>query len=154
MKKRLFALLVPVVVATLVAGCGGDDTMEPEPPAVQPPPNLSGTYSLVSLSGVITGGVTLAPPIAVGTFTLTQNPASGDSASGSLSLSITVTNPLDGSVFNLEDQGTFTVRTDGSWEQTGQQQQALGTFTLAGNVLTVTVTEPATAVSTTVWQRQ
>ena len=56
MKKRLFALLVPVVVATLVAGCGGDDTTEPEPPAVEPPPNLTGSYALVSLSSPLTGG--------------------------------------------------------------------------------------------------
>lgn len=154
MKKRLLMLFVPVVVATLVAGCGGDDTTEPEPPAVQGPPDLSGTYNLVSLTAVLTQGATFAPPIAVGTFTLSQDPASGDSATGSLSMDITVTNPLDGSVFNLVDQGTFTVRTDGSWEQTGTQQQAIGTYTLAGNVLTVAVTEPAAAVSTTVWERQ
>ncbi|WP_419934013.1 hypothetical protein [Candidatus Palauibacter sp.] len=154
MKKRLFMLFVPVVVATLVAGCGGDDTTEPEPPAVQPPPNLSGTYSLVSLVGAITGGNTLAPPIAVGTFTLTQSSATGDTATGSLSLDITVTNPLDGSVIPIMDQGTFTVRSDGTWEQTGQLAQNLGTYTLAGNVLTVNVTEPAANVSTTVWQRQ
>lgn len=155
MKKRLLMLFVPMVLVTLVAGCGGDDDMmEPEPPAVEGPPDLSGTYSLVSLTGVITGGITLGPPIAVGTFTLSQNPSSGDTASGSLSLDITVTNPLDGSVIPIMDQGTFTVNTDGSWEQTGQLAQNLGTYALAGDVLTVMVTEPAPNVSTTVWQRQ
>ena len=154
MKKRLFALLVPVVVATLVAGCGGDDTTEPEPPAVQPPPNLSGTYTLVSLSGVITGGITLAPPIAVGMFTLSQSGVSGDTATGTVTLDITVTNPLDGSVINIADTGTFTARSDGTWEQTGELAQNIGTYSLAGNVLTVMVTEPAPNVATTVWQRQ
>lgn len=154
MKKRLLMLFVPVVVASLVAGCGGDDTTEPEPPAVQGPPNLSGTYSLVSLTGVITGGLTLAPPVAVGMFTLSQNPATGDTATGTLTLSITVTNPLDGSVIPIEDEGTFTVRADGTWEQTGQLAQNVGTYSLAGNVLTVSVTEPPANVATTVWQRQ
>ncbi|WP_420463705.1 hypothetical protein [Candidatus Palauibacter sp.] len=155
MKKRLGILLIPVVAAGLVVGCGGDDDpVEPTTPAVTPPPNLSGTYDLQSLTGVVTGNFPIGPPIAVGTFTLMQNSASGDTATGSLSLSLTVTDPRDGSVTEIADQGMFTVRTDGSWEQTGQQQQALGTYTLAGNVLTVIVTEPAAAVSTTVWQRQ
>ncbi|WP_419939139.1 hypothetical protein [Candidatus Palauibacter sp.] len=154
MKRRLLMLFVPVLVATLVAGCGGDDTVDPEPPAAEGLPDLSGTYNLVSLSGVLTGGITLAPPVAVGTFTLVQNPASGDTATGTLTLSITVTNPLDGSVIPIEDQGTFTVRADGTWEQTGQLAQNIGTYSLAGNVLTVTVTEPPPNVGTTVWQRQ
>ncbi len=155
MNKRLLTLCVPVVVATLVAGCGGDDPMDTEPPADAGPPNLSGTYNLVSLSGAITGGITFAPPVAVGTFTLSQDATFEGSATGTLTLSITVTNPLDGSVIQtIEDQGTFTVRTDGSWEQTGETAQNIGTYSLAGNVLTVTVTEPAPNVSTTVWQRQ
>ncbi len=154
MKKRLLMLFVPVVVASLVAGCGGDDTTEPEPPAVQGPPNLSGTYSLVTLNGVITGGLTIGPPVAVGMFTLSQNPATGDTATGTLTLSITVTDPRDGSVSLIEDEGTFTVRADGTWQQTGQLAQNVGTYSLAGNVLTVSVTEPPANVATTVWQRQ
>ena len=85
---------------------------------------------------------------------LSQNPGTGDSATGSMSLSLTVTNPLNGEVTEIADQGTFTLRTDGSWEYSSQQQQNIGTYTLAGNVLTVIVAEPPTAVSTTVWQRQ
>ena len=151
MRKRLFRLCVPLIVATLVAGCGGgDDTMDPEPPAVQPPPNLSGTYDLETLTGALSGGLTVGPPAVTGTFTLSQTSVSGDTATGSLALSIVAPS------FSLmyEDQGTFAVRSNGSWEQTGETGQALGTFTLAGNVLTVIVTEPPAAVSTTVWRRR
>ena len=147
MKKRLLRLCVPLVVATLVAGCGGGDTMDPEPPPAAGPPDLSGTYSLVS---VTQGGPTLSPPAATGTFMLSQTSSSGDTASGTLNYSVSI--PAFGVM--LEDQGTFTIRTDGSWEQSGTMGQALGTYTLAGNVLTVMVTEPLPAVSTTVWQRQ
>ena len=154
MKKRLRTFCVPLVVATLVVGCGGGDTMDPEPPPAAGPPDVSGTYSLVSLSGVITMGATIGPPIAVGTAMLSQNPGSGDSATGSMSMSLTFTNPLNGEVTEIADQGTFTLRTDGSWQFAGQAQQNIGTYTLAGNVLTVMVTEPPAAVATTVWQRQ
>lgn len=147
MKKRLLMLFVPVLVATLVAGCGGDDTVDPEPPSVEPPPNLSGTYDLQS---VTQGGPTVSAPLAMGTFVLTQTSSSGDTASGTLSYNVSI--PSFGVM--LADEGTFTIRTDGSWEQSGTQGQALGTYTLAGSVLTVIVTEPAAAVSTTVWQRQ
>ncbi len=146
MKKRLLRLCVPFIVATVIVGCGGDGPADPDPPAVEPPPNLSGTYDLQSLTQ---SGVTLVPPAATGTFTLTQTSSSGDTATGTLSLSVQV--PVVGLI---EDEGTFTVRTDGSWEQMGQQGQALGTFTLAGSVLTVMVTEPPAAVSTTVWRRR
>jgi len=154
MKKRWLKLFVPVVVAAVVAGCGGDDMVEPEPPDAAGPPDVSGTYSLVSLSGAITGGATIGPPIAVGTAMLSQNPASGETATGTMSMSLTVTNPLNGEVTVIEDQGTFTLRTDGSWESLGQTQQNIGTYTLAGNVLSVIVTEPPAAAATTIWQRQ
>ena len=147
MKKRLLMLFVPVLVATLVAGCGGDDPVEPEPPSVEPPPNLSGTYDLQS---VMQSGITVPAPPAMGTFVLTQTSSSGDTASGTLSYNISI--PSVGVM--LADEGTFTIRTDGSWEQSGTQGQSLGTYMLAGNVLTVIVTEPPPAVSTTVWQRQ
>lgn len=147
MKKRLLMLFVPVLVATLVAGCGGDDPVDPEPPGVEPPPNLSGTYDLQS---VTQGGLTVPAPAAMGTFVLTQTSSSGDTASGTLTYNVSI--PSVGIM--LADEGTFTIRTDGSWEQSGTQGQALGTYMLAGNVLTVIVTEPPPAVSTTVWQRQ
>lgn len=155
MGKRFFRLFVPIVLATVVVGCGGgDEPTEPEPPAVEPPPDISGTYSLVSLTGVITQGATIGPPIAVGTATATRSSTSGDTATGSMTQSITVTNPLNGEVTEITDEGTFTMRTDGSWQYAGQTLQAIGTYQLAGNVLTVMVTEPETSVSTTVWQRQ
>lgn len=154
MMKCLRRLCAPLVVATLVAGCGGDDTMDPEPPDAAGPPNVTGTYSLVSLSGVITQGATIGPPIAVGTAMLSQSSSSGNTATGSMSMLLTVTNPLNGEVTELAEQGTFTLRTDGSWEFAGQAQQNIGTYTLAGNVLTVMVTEPPAAAATTVWQRQ
>lgn len=147
MKKRLRTFCVPLVVATLVVGCGGGDTMDPEPPSVEPPPNLSGTYDLQS---VMQGGITVPAPPAMGTFVVSQTSSSGDTASGTLMYSISI--PDFGVM--LADEGTYTIRTDGSWEQSGTTGQALGTYTLAGNVLTVAVTEPLAAVSTTVWQRQ
>lgn len=146
MKKHLFTLCVPLVVATLITGCGGDTT-DPEPPPAAGPPDLSGTYSLVSLNQ---GGLTVGPPLATGTFTLSQTSSSGDSASGTMTYEVAV--PSAGIM--LQDQGTFTIRTDGTWQQSGTEVQALGTYTLAGNVLTVVVTEPLAAASTTVWQRQ
>ena len=153
--KRLLALFVPIVVIAVAAGCGGgDDMVDPDPPASEGPPDLSGTYNLVSLTGVISRGATVGPPIAVGTFMLSQNPSQGDTATGTMSLDGTFTNPLTGEVTAIMDSGTFTVRMDGSWGQTGRAGPASGTYTLAGNVLTVMVTEPAAAVSTTVWQRQ
>lgn len=147
--KRVLSSFVAVV-----AGCGGGIMVDPAPPAAEGPPDLSGTYSLVSLTGVISRGVTVGPPIAVGTFTLSQNPSSGDTATGTMSLDGTFTNPLNGEVTAIRDSGTFTVRSDGSWGQVGGAGPASGTYSLAGTVLTVMVTEPAAAVSTTVWQRQ
>ena len=153
MKKRLLMLFVPVVVATLVAGCGGDDTTEPEPPAAEGPPNLTGTYTLVSLSSPLTGGLTVTPPLVNGTFTLTQTAVSGNEASGNLSLNLMYPDGAGG-LTTLMDEGTFVIRTDGSWEQTGALQQAVGTYSVAGTTLTVMVSQPPAASGTTVWQRQ
>ena len=150
MKLKLLTLFAVVAVV----GCASGDMVDPDPPAAEGPPNLSGTYSLVSVTGVLTQGATVGPPIAVGTFLLSQTPSSGDAATGTMSLDGTVTNPLTGDVTAIMDSGTYTVRADGSWEQTGQTGPASGTYTVAGNVLTVMVTAPAAAVSTTVWQRQ
>ena len=133
----------------LAAGCGDDD-----PQGLggngNPPPDLSGTYSLVSFTQ---GGITLTPPAVSGTFTLTQTSSSATEASGTLSVDITVPDGMGG-FNNIVDQGTFTVRSDGTWQQTGNIQQGSGTFTLVGNTLTVMVTEPLAAASTSVWQRQ
>ena len=153
MKKRIRALFVPVIAAAFaVSACGEDDPMGG---GDTPPPDLSGTYDLVSFqSDLLTGGFTIGPAQgATGTFTLTQTATSGDEASGTLTVNITVPDGMGGFT-TLPDQGTFTVRSDGTWEQTGLLQQGSGTFSLVGGTLTVEVTEPATAVSTSVWQRQ
>lgn len=144
--SRLWPLLT---CALLGAACGGEDPVEPD----NAPPDLTGTYSLVSIVALVTGGVEMSPPDVTGTFTLQQSPPVGDQASGTMTMDITIPDGLGGTT-NIVDTGTFTVRTDGTWEQMGNLVQARGTYTLAGGRLTVEVTEPAINVSTTVWQRQ
>ena len=153
--KPLLRLSLPIIVVAFLASCGGDDDDPMMPPAAEAPPNLTGMYTLQTLTAPVTGDLPLGPPIATGTFTLSQDTSSGDTATGSLDLSVTILDPSTGQpAFQIMEQGTYTVRTDGGWEQSSQTQQARGTYTLAGNVLTVIVTEPLIAVSTTVWQRQ
>ena len=60
---RLFPLLVALLA--LAACGGGEDPVEPEP---ERPPDLTGTYTLESLSSIVTGGQTFTPPIVSGTF--------------------------------------------------------------------------------------
>lgn len=143
---RLWPLLA---CALLGAACGGEDPVEPD----NSPPDLTGTYSLVSIVALVTGGVEMTPPDVTGTFTLQQSAPVGDQASGTMTMDITIPDGLGGTT-NIVDTGTFTVRTDGTWEQMGNLVQARGTYTLAAGRLTVEVTEPAINVSTTVWQRQ
>lgn len=142
--------LWPVVAAgVLTAGCGGEDPVEPD----NAPPDLTGTYSLVSINALVTGGQVMTPPDVIGTFSLQQSAPVGDQASGSMSMDLTLPDGLGGTT-QIVDTGTYTVRSDGTWEQMGNLVQAKGTYTLVDNVLTVEVTEPALNVSTTVWQRQ
>ena len=151
--KRIPRILqaVTIVLGLAVAGCSDDDPAGPNGGGA--PPDLSGTYDLASFTSVLTGGLTLTPPIVSGTFTLTQTNVAGDEATGSLTVSITVPDGTGGTQ-TINDGGTFKVRGDGTWEQTGNAVQGTGTFTLVGSTLTVNVTSPATAVSTSVWQRQ
>lgn len=142
--------LVSLLACTLLgAACGGEDPIVPD----NAPPDLSGTYSLVSIVALVTGGVVMTPPDVTGTFMLQQSPAVGDQASGTMTMDITLPDGLGGTT-NIVDTGSFTVRSDGTWEQMGNLVQARGVYTLAGTRLTVEVTEPAINVSTTVWQRQ
>lgn len=143
---RLLPLLVCAVLAT---ACGGEDPVEPD----NAPPDLTGTYSLVSINGLVTGGQVMMPPDVTGTFSLQQSPPVGDQASGTLTMDVTIPDGLGGTT-DLVDTGTFTIWTGGAWEQMGNLVQAKGNYTFVGNVLTVEVTEPAISVSTTVWQRQ
>lgn len=147
--SRLRAGGLAILVA-LSSSCGGDDG-----PAdvADPPPDLSGTYDLVSFSSVVTGGATLTPPAVSGTATLQQSPATGSEAAGTITFEVRVPNP-DGDVQTIADQGTYTVRADGSWEQQGTLVQGIGTFTLSGSTLTIRVTEPALSASTLVWRKR
>ena len=147
--RALFTLIVAAAVAT--TACSDDD----DPVGGGgPPPDLTGTYDLVSFASPLTGGLPLGPAQGVtGTFTLTQTASGGSEASGTLNVTIEVPDGMGGTN-QIVDQGEFTIRSDGSWEQDGQVQQATGTFSLVGNTLTVEVTAPVQAVSTSVWQRQ
>ena len=149
-ERGLLASLLAGVL--LVAGCGGDDPMEPEPESA--PPDLSGSYTLQSFSSaVVTGGNALTSPVVSGMFTLEQTSVAGEEASGTMALTISVPDDAGGT-FTIEDQGTYKNRMDGQWEQAGDLQQAKGTYELEGNTLTLTVTEPVLAISNTVWRRQ
>ncbi len=131
-------------------GCGGgEDPVEPD----EAPPDLSGTYTLVSIVALVTGGAVMTPPDATGTFTLQQSAPVGQEASGTMTMDLTIPDGLGGTT-DIVDTGTYTVRFDGTWEQAGNLVQALGTYEFVNNVLTVEVTEPALNASTTVWQRQ
>ena len=149
--KRGSMLLVSLLAGTIaLASCGGDDPM---PPTEDLAPNLSGTWSLVAFSSaLVTGGETLEPPLVSGIFTLRQDPPTGSESMGTFEMSLTVPDGLGGTTL-IDDEGTYTVRTDGSFDQNGADFQTRGTYTLAGGTFTVMVTEPALAVSTTVWQR-
>ena len=133
-----------------MAGCGGeDDPVEPD----DAPPDLSGTYTLVSIVALVTGGTVMMPPDATGSFVLQQSAPVGDQASGTMTMDLALPDGLGGTT-DIVDTGNYTVRSDGTWEQMGSLVQAKGTYTFVSNVLTVEVTEPAINVSTTVWQRQ
>ena len=145
-RKPLFPLLLTLFV---VAACGGEDPVEPEP---ETPPNLTGSYTLQSLSAIVTGGITFTPPAVSGSFTVQQTSVTGSEASGTTTISVTIPDGQGGTA-TIEDEGPYTNRLDGTWEQGGVLLQGKGTYTLQGNILTVDVSEPALSVSTTVWQR-
>ncbi len=150
MLRSRSAPLYPLLAILLaLAACEGEDPVEPEP---ERPPDLSGTYTLESLSAIVTGGLTLTPPDVSGTFSVQQTSVTGPEASGTTMIDITLPDGLGGTA-TLEDQGTYVNRLDGTWEQAGLLLQGLGTYTLQGAILTVVVTEPALNVSTTVWRK-
>ena len=138
----------------MAVGCGGgEDPVEPDPS----PPDISGTYDLQSFSSaLLTGGNTLTPPAVSGTFTVRQTSVSGREASGTFSMDLIVPFGAEGEIMPIMDTGTYKNRLDGTWEQEGMgiTGQNIGTYTLQGSTLTVQVTLPPLAVSTTVWQRR
>ena len=149
LRSRSAALFPLPAILLALAACGGEDPVEPEP---EQPPDLTGAYTLESLSAIVTGGQTLTPPDASGSFSVRQTSVTGPEASGTTTISVTLPDGLGGST-TLEDQGTYVNRLDGTWEQAGVLLQGIGTYTLRNNILTVEVTEPALNVSTTVWRR-
>ena len=150
MLRSRSAPLSPLLVTLLsLAACGGEDPVEPEP---ERPPDLTGSYTLESLTAIITGGQTLAPPEVSGTFTAQQTSVTGAEASGTTVFSLILPDGLGGTA-PIDDQGTYVNRLDGTWEQAGLLLQGLGTYTFRNNILTVEVTEPALSVSTSVWRK-
>ena len=148
LERGLLASLLAGVL--LAAGCGGDDPMEPE---VDAPPDLSGTYTLLSFaSAVITAGNALTPPAASGMFTVQQTSVAEGEATGTFEMSVTVPDGAGGTS-TIVDQGTYTNGME-QLEQMGEAWQSRGTYELEDNILTITVSEPALAVSKTVWQRE
>lgn len=133
--------IVPMAAA-LALGCNGT-----VPPGKTPPPNLSGTYDIVSITQ---GTFTLEPPNASGTFVLSQDSVAGSQAMGNMTLEVAVQMPS----LDLKDAGKYTNSLDSSWTQKGQQGDASGTYTFENDTLTVTVTTPAAAASKSVWLRK
>lgn len=118
------------------------------------PPDLTGTYHLVSISSdLITGGMVLKHPHASGTLSLRQSAPVENRASGTMSMRINVPDGLGGTTV-FADSGSYSVHTDGTWEQIGNLNQARGTYKVVGDTLTVETTEPALAVSSIVWRRE
>ncbi len=140
---RVLLGAIPAIVAMfLAAGCEEDP-----PPPEETPPDLTGTYELVSLKQGSFPPV--GPPDANGTFTVRQTSVMGQEASGTVVLKITIVTPP----VEINADGTYKNRHDGSWEQEAGDLQTKGTYTLANDTLTVIVTEPPSAVSTTIWKR-
>lgn len=113
--SNLSALVVAVV---LIGGCGDDETTAPTV-------DLSGTYELVSATFA---GQTVTPPIATGTAILTAT---------TYDIDITVTIPTQQPIV-ISDEGTYST-SGNTWTQESSTTggQAVGSFTLVGDVLTV-----------------
>ena len=150
MSHRRNVLAALLAAAAGAAACGGDEPTPPQDLA----PNLAGTYDLAAFSSaLVTGGQTLEPPVVSGVFVMSQDPPTDNVSMGTFEMSISVPDGLGGTTA-FDDEGTYTVRSDGTWEQYGNLNQSKGTFTLSGGTLSVEVSEPALAVSSSVWQRR
>ena len=142
MTRRPLRALFPVamlVLAGLSTACSSDDPVDPDPPIE---PDLSGSYELVEFTQ---GGVTLGPPIATGTLSMTDT---------RYTISITHPDPANpaGPPLTTEDTGTY--ETSGNtWTQESDNAggfQGVGTYTLVEGILTVDVTTVGVQVLT-VW---
>lgn len=151
MRTRIGSILVPLVAVMFLAGCGDDEA----PMNVVPPPDISGTYDLASIVGAaVTGGLTLTPtsiPPVTGTLVAAETSSSGSVATGTYQITLN----LPGNV--VVDNGIYSIDTsDGSWSQDSSTLgfQSIGTYALSGSRLTVEVTTPAAAASTSVWDER
>ena len=150
LERGLIASLLTGVL--LAAGCGGDDPVEPETEAA--PPDLTGTYTLLSFaSAALTAGNALTPPDVSGMFTVEQTSVTGDEAGGTFEMTVSVPDNAGGTS-TFVDQGTYRNFLDGQLEQEGAAWQSRGTYELDGDTLTVEVAEPVLALSKTIWQRE
>ncbi|MDE2764155.1 MAG: hypothetical protein OXQ94_12595 [Gemmatimonadota bacterium] len=134
--------VVPALVAMFLAvGC------EEDPVKTEPPPDLTGTYDLLSLQ--YPNNPPVGPPVATGTFSVEQTSVEGQEATGTFAMDVTISTPP----LELTDKGSYSNRFDGTWEQSGALQTK-GTYTFSNDTLAVVVTEPPLAVSTTIWKRR
>ncbi len=128
-------VLLAVVTALPLFACSDDDPAGPEEP------DLSGTYELVSIT--FQGQPELSPPIATGTFTLTQS---------GYQVTLTIDLPAPQGQ-DIQDQGTYSTNNN-AWtqESTTTGNQSVGTYTLVGTRFEVIATTLGIA-STTVWTK-
>lgn len=141
--RAILSVLAALAIVFFAAACE-EKPVEPD----ETPPDLTGSYTLVSLTQA---GQTGTPPTVTGTFNVRQTKVEGQEASGTMEMKVTINLSEPPAV--IEDEGGYKNRYDGTWEQTGQVIQSKGTYTFAGDTLTVVVTEPAIAASTTVWTK-
>ncbi|MXX73339.1 MAG: hypothetical protein F4205_13295 [Gemmatimonadetes bacterium] len=109
---------------------------------------LLGTYELLSLSALVTGGMTLEPPDVSGTLTLGKLAPK----KGRMSMRITIPDGLRGTT-TIVDEGTYVIDRDGTWEQTSQLVQADGAYSLEKDTLTVETVKPKLNGGTIRWKR-
>ena len=136
--------IVPLAAA-LALGCDNGPDMPPD----ETPPDLSGTYDILSLTQGTLPPV--EPPNVSGTFVLNQDSVAGSQAMGSMTLQFEVETPP----IEWEDTGIYTNSFDSTWTQTGENGgDASGTYTFGNDTLTVIVTDPPVAASRSVWLRR
>ncbi len=135
MGKRSIVLATLVSAALVLAGCKSDST-SPTTSA-----NLAGSYTLQSLTQA---GVTLTPPAATGTLTLTAT---------TYAVNLTITLPGQ-QPLQEQDAGTYTI-SGSQWSQSSTTIgiQSVGTYTYSNGTLSVNVTTAGLQVATT-WKKQ
>ncbi len=119
----------------LLGACSGGDSTSPGTST-----DFSGSYTLQSLTAA---GMTIIPPLASGTLTLTAS---------SYTFDVTVAVPGQPTI-HMVDAGTYTF-SGSSWTQNSSTTgQTVGTYSSQGNTLTFNMTQQGQA-TTTVWEKQ